>query len=333
MIADFGVRRPTLGRRDEQLNQDGSRSIRLRVQCASSIDDLIGLWGRVGFEYNAKRSRAAAHAVAYLREKRHALTVRDADRPEALTLRNAHGWGPGRIARALDHGRLNERFIQRTIYENSNRKVRTPSGFPTFGEWRPEATRGLGDSGAAWATVVEIEAHPDPERVYDLHVAHPDHNFVANGLCVHNCGVRFLTSNLDGDTAIRRLRPLAESLAAAIPAGVGSRRGDLAVSEEDLDALLYELVGDASIRPHPDMKRGEKSHWIASIQGGMGAALLTNPERAKVPLLRAIQESGSVRPRERESLCVYVCVIVRLRDRHRERERVCVCARKRRDRV
>ena len=42
---------------------------------------------------------------------------------------------------------------------------------------------------------------------------------------------------------------------------------------EDLDALLYELVGDASIRPHPDMKRGENSHWIASIQGGMGAGL------------------------------------------------------------
>lgn len=40
-----------------------------------------------------------------------------------------------------------------------------------------------------------------------------------------------------------------------------------------LDALLYELVGDPSIRPHPDMKRGDNTHWIATVQGGMGAGL------------------------------------------------------------
>ena len=42
---------------------------------------------------------------------------------------------------------------------------------------------------------------------------------------------------------------------------------------EPLDALLYELVGDADVRPYPDMEIGEGEHWISMLQGGMGRGL------------------------------------------------------------
>jgi len=42
---------------------------------------------------------------------------------------------------------------------------------------------------------------------------------------------------------------------------------------EPLDALLYELVGDADLRPYPDMEIGEDQHWISMVQGGMGRGL------------------------------------------------------------
>ena len=42
---------------------------------------------------------------------------------------------------------------------------------------------------------------------------------------------------------------------------------------EALDALLYELVGDADVRPYPDMEIGEGEHWISMLQGGMGRGL------------------------------------------------------------
>lgn len=42
---------------------------------------------------------------------------------------------------------------------------------------------------------------------------------------------------------------------------------------EPLDALLYELVGDADVRPYPDMEVGGGEHWISTVQGGMGRGL------------------------------------------------------------
>lgn len=39
------------------------------------------------------------------------------------------------------------------------------------------------------------------------------------------------------------------------------------------DALLYELVGPADLRPYPDMEVGEDEHWVSMIQGGMGRGL------------------------------------------------------------
>ena len=39
------------------------------------------------------------------------------------------------------------------------------------------------------------------------------------------------------------------------------------------DALLYELVGPADLRPYPDMEVGEDEHWVSMVQGGMGRGL------------------------------------------------------------
>ncbi|MFN3762108.1 MAG: RNA-splicing ligase RtcB, partial [Anaerolineae bacterium] len=67
LLEGFGVEVLTISRRTEQTNPDGSRSVRLRLVISSRPENLIRLWGRVGFEYNHRRRRESLVAVQYLK--------------------------------------------------------------------------------------------------------------------------------------------------------------------------------------------------------------------------------------------------------------------------
>ena len=85
-----------------------------------------------------------------------------------------------------------------------------------------------------------------PKRVFDLSIDPQTPNFSANGLCVHNCGVRLIRTNL----LLSDVQPVQESLSQSlfdhIPVGVGSK-GVFPTRASDLDAAL-ELGIDWSIR-------------------------------------------------------------------------------------
>lgn len=184
----FGVQPLTVLRRQEQTNPDGRRSIRLSLVLSGRDADLIPLWTRVGFEYNRKRSLAAACAAAYLREKQAYLKVRRATQARILELRARTGWGAGKIRAALggEGTPVPLRFVERTIYGSGDRTCRVGSDFPSFREWRRSATRGLGRSGAVWDPIVAKIPRDDVRRVYDITVDRSDHNFIAAGFIVHN---------------------------------------------------------------------------------------------------------------------------------------------------
>ena len=58
LLADFGVQTKKIGQRKEQTNADGSPSYRLRLVISGTNENLIKLWGQIGFEYNAERKNA-----------------------------------------------------------------------------------------------------------------------------------------------------------------------------------------------------------------------------------------------------------------------------------
>ncbi|MCO5166553.1 MAG: RtcB family protein [Planctomycetes bacterium] len=243
VAARFGVRPCTLSEREEYDAPDGSTSIRLRLIFPSTPDDLIALWGRIGFEYNASRTRKAAAAVGYLRAKLAALGERRATREQALDLRRRHGWSAARIHAALGASApVNLRFVERTIHGRRggqpDAQVRVAERFPRLDEWLEEATFGLGDSGAVWDEVVAIRPRADVDRVYDITVDHPSHDFVAEGVVVHNCGVRLLASDLHLGDVKPRLKELTRALFDAIPSGVGSTRPELHLDDGTLSQVL-----------------------------------------------------------------------------------------------
>lgn len=235
-LAAFGVRSQAVSDRMERVNPDGSQSVRLRLVISDETESLLALWGRIGFECNAKRSAAAARAVAYLQQKQAALERRDEARQRVLALRAEHGWGARRIHAAVGAGSgVNFRFIERTLYDRPERQVRTAQAFPAFAEWLHDATEGLGDTPLVWEGIARIRPRDDVDRVYDLTVEHRDHNFVANGFVVHNCGVRLLSVHGVRQKLAREHRgELAAQILRDVPAGTG-RGGALKLKAHELD--------------------------------------------------------------------------------------------------
>jgi len=114
------------------------------------------------------------------------------------------------------------------------------ASFPDFETYRVEATAGLGESGMVWARISRIEPLDDFDAdVYDFTVAHPDHNFIANGFVVSNCGVRLLGTHLEQGDVAPYLEDLTTALYRACPSGVGGK-GRVRVSGRELDELVTQ---------------------------------------------------------------------------------------------
>lgn len=272
MLHGFGVTAHGIAQREEQTNADGSRSTRLRLELSSKPESLLALWGRVGFEFNAKRSRMAAWAVSYLRQREAAVGSRELARVRVRELRERHGWAARQIHQELLRAGfdVNRRFVERVLYEKGrDAPVRAAATFPRFGAWVEKASVGLERSGVTWDPIVSITPRSDVATVHDITVDHPSHDFVAGGLVVHNCGVRMLSTDLRVGDVRPRLRELVETLFEAIPSGVGSTRPDLQLGERDLDELMEQGLGwalERGLATEEDLERVEERGRIAGAR-------------------------------------------------------------------
>jgi tRNA-splicing ligase RtcB len=211
---------------------DESRSIHFKLIFRAVSETFRAVWGRVGYAYNPERRRLALHALHYLRLKKAHLQERTELAGKARALYAEVG-SPGQVCAVLGG---NRRFIERAIYEDTG-SVRPAAGFPTF----PEYLEGSGPM--VFDEVVAMEELPYVGRVYDLSLAHPDHNFVAEGVVVSNCGVRLLVSELSQEELAPRKSRLADVLYRSVPSGVGKGRKDVRFARKDLEEVLPEGAG------------------------------------------------------------------------------------------
>lgn len=237
-LADFGVRTRQIAERTEQMNRDGRQSIRLRLIIAADPDNLALLWGTIGYEYNHKRRQLAAAAVQYLTKKQRRIQARQAVAEQAVAM-VATGHSPQEVITTLAGPAANQRFVERSLYKGRQTTPRVSEGFPTFEEYQRQATAGLGESGMVWERVASIEPVAFDDLVYDFTVAHRDHNFIANGFVVSNCGVRLLASEMSEEEVRPYLDDLATALYHHVPSGVGVK-GFVKLSNKDLDRLMVE---------------------------------------------------------------------------------------------
>ncbi|MFQ6039241.1 MAG: RtcB family protein [Candidatus Poribacteria bacterium] len=228
LLAEFDVAIQAIGEREEQENKDNSISHRLRLMVSSTPENLIKLWGQIGFEYHTERRISAKVAVQYLKHKQQILERKENAARLAIAM-HADGIEKQQIFDELTDTYVGQKFIERSIYEGRKTKPRIGSGFPTFEEYRKEVTEGLSTSGMVWERISNIEPIPFDDYVYDFTVNHSDHNFIANGFVVSNCGVRLLRTNLHEE----------DHLFEKVPCGVGSK-GAIRLNPTDQKRVLRQ---------------------------------------------------------------------------------------------
>ncbi|MGB8645175.1 MAG: intein-containing RctB family protein [Anaerolineae bacterium] len=259
LLEEFGVEVNTISERIECVNAKKELSHRLRLIISSKPESLISLWSRVGFEYNHKRQQLANIAVQYLKHKQRITTARIAVSEKAQAMQEA-GISPSAIFDALVSTHVNKRFIERSLYEGRSTAPRIHQDFPKLDEYAAYATESLHGTGMVWERIVEIEPVAHDDFVYDFTVQHPDHNFVANGFVVSNCGVRVLASHVTAQEIAPYVDDLATALYRNCPSGVGST-GSVKLESGELDKVLNEGAQWALARGYAereDLKRTEE---------------------------------------------------------------------------
>ncbi len=272
-----------------QHNADGEQSFRLRLILSPTSDNLIRLWGRVGYEYNAHRIGLAALAVQYLKTKEtHPRQAKKRPRRRSSAL-SGQGVPLGEIAaRVADT--VNRRFVERTRASGKEKTPRVAADFPTFPEYCETAAVNGIHGGMVWEQVAAVEPVPDfAGDVYDFTVEHADHNFVANGFVVSNCGVRLLRSNLTYREVKPHLRTLVEDLFKNVPTGVG-RSGRYKFDQAELTRLMGEgprYLAGRGLATAGDVanNRGRGTHRRAPIRAA-GQRACVQPRR------RAVRHTG-----------------------------------------
>jgi tRNA-splicing ligase RtcB (3'-phosphate/5'-hydroxy nucleic acid ligase) len=237
-LEGFGVSTQNLIEEPSRPALEGPATVRLRLVLSSRIDSLLNLWSRVGYEYNRKRRCLGALAVQYLKRKQQVLQQREQAAKAARELKD-QGVAPAEIYRCLSGPHVNRRFLERSLWEGRTSDARIGSRFPTFAAYCRTAGEGTARDGLVWETVASIAPVEHAGPVYDFTVRHADHNFVASGFVVSNCGVRLVRSNLFYRDVKRHVRLLVDELFRAIPTGAG-KSGRYAFRGKELRQLLTE---------------------------------------------------------------------------------------------
>lgn len=235
-LEEFGVKSALLKDREVYVNERGDVSIRLRLQISATPENLIRLWGVIGFEYNWRKQYLANVAVQYLRLKRQVLAEREQSIADARALRRM-GLGVRAIIATIGSVHVNARFVERSLWDSRKSGVRIGTAFPDFVTFLREKTRGLGKTGQVWDTIVHLEAVSYDGPVYDFTVEDPHHNFIASSFIVSNCGVRVIRTELTEPKVRDRLDHIVDALFRSVPSGVGST-GRIKVGMSQIDHVL-----------------------------------------------------------------------------------------------
>jgi len=228
LLKEFGVTKTVIYEVESASND--KVTLRLSILGEESIRAFLG---KVGYEYSKEKKTEGLRVYAYLLLK-HAVT--SARRAAAETARIVYeATGSISKAHAAVATVVNRRFVERAVYDGT-REARLPKDFPSYDEFVSE--RAIGDGGFVYEEVAQVEYYmPEYKEFYDVGVHHESHNFIANGIVVHNCGVRLLRTNLTEEEVRPRIKELVDTLYRNVPSGLGST-GKIRLSIEELDKVL-----------------------------------------------------------------------------------------------
>ena len=204
---------------------------RLALVGEKSIRNFLG---KINYEYSPEKKIRGLIAYAYLHFKER---VKEERRKAAEIARDVYQ-KTGSVSKAYEAVKtiVNRRFVERAIYEDK-KEPRVPKYFPTFEEFARE--RGYGGGFVAERVVKVERVKPKYGKFYDIGVYHGAHNFIANGIVVHNCGVRLIRTNLTEKEVRPKIKQIVDTLFKNVPSGLGSK-GRVRLQWSQLDDVLAD---------------------------------------------------------------------------------------------
>jgi ribosomal protein S12/intein/homing endonuclease len=236
LLAEFGVKVSNIRVVEGVRRRNGSSTSKILMYIASNINNLMNLYGKIGYEYNNERRAKACYAYQYLRARMRRIEATKEAYNTALKLR-AEGLTAAKIAEALrrsGYSWVNKGVVQYWLSRDVNvNRVNTTCRFTPFDRWVEENTRGLG-SGLVWEKVDVVRPLETPLKLYDVTTASEMHNFFANNILTGNCvrvqlikNGKQITAFLPGDGALNYVDEHDEVIVEGIGGSKGRSMGDI----------------------------------------------------------------------------------------------------------
>jgi len=232
LLEKFGVNTNKLLHTKDYHNQHGATE-RLRIQISSEEENLLKLWGSIGFAYNRKREHYSHIAMLYIREKRR-LTHQRNEIARKVKSYKRKGLTLQEVQQLLACDVANPHFIERHYYEGAGQRITL--SFDSFKEYVRKKEAEIGTYGALFDTIDSVATDDYEGEVYDFNIPET-HSFIADNVVVSNCGVRLLATPLTLDEVRPKITELLEKLYENCPVGVGSE-AKVRLSDEDYQDLL-----------------------------------------------------------------------------------------------
>jgi tRNA-splicing ligase RtcB (3'-phosphate/5'-hydroxy nucleic acid ligase) len=231
LVEYFGIKTTPLSYDKQYLNKDGNWTYRVRLLIKEDTKNLIEFYATINYEYCKEKRILANIACQYLKRKQQIVLRRQEIRKQAVLL-NQEGFGPTAIAAQFPE--VNKRFIERSIYGKTQTSPRTAYKFIGFNEYKHCV---YNEAGIIFESIKKINNTQTKQTVYDFTVANTNHNFLANGFIVSNCGVRVLATQLKKEDVEPKIKDLLDELFKNVPSGVG-KKGHIRLNKEEINKVL-----------------------------------------------------------------------------------------------
>ncbi len=236
LLSEFGVNTNKIYRQRGVVNVYGEETHKLALRMSAKAENLIRLWGTIGYEYCEERRRLSLAAVAYLKYKQKVLQKSQEFLCYAQSQLQEKRATIAEIYVQADNSGISRAMVKGQMYHRSA-SVRVSQQFMVFSKFLEICF--VQNSEFIRDEITEIKELEYGGEVYDLTMNDVNHNFIANSIVSHNCGMRLITTNLTVKEVKPKIHELVDALYKAVPAGVGCR-GFVKLTKEQFKEVMKD---------------------------------------------------------------------------------------------
>jgi len=236
LFSEFGVVVSRVRIEPSIKRKSGKKTVKIYVYIASKIQNLLNLYGKIGYRYQRSRECLARYAYEYLLIRQNQIRKTIQAYNATKTLRDG-GQTITEITKALqtqDYDFIKRHNVNSWISTpiKNKQKLATTTKRIKFEEWIQRHTRDL-PLGLVWETIEEVK-RVSQKDLRDITTESDSHNFFANGILTKNCvrvqlikNGRQVTAFLPGDGALTHVDEHDEILIGGIGGSRGGAMGDI----------------------------------------------------------------------------------------------------------